>query len=153
MLALLTGISIPTFNNFFQNSLEKFTTHLSGLIKETKNKASRENETYVIQFDLGNDRIHIAPESKRLRSVDEKANTTDDETQEIFLKDIEDKLIINSVKYNNRLYDSNLVNIKVRPSGFIDTFLITFSSDDGKIDYEVVSVLGKTKVGASQSFF
>lgn len=89
LISLVLSISIPTLrNSLYTNELTSTTRKIIGTVKELRNLAIREQQPYLLHFDLDNNSIWYKPDDGK-DLLDEKDKTTLQFPSDIILKDVQ----------------------------------------------------------------
>lgn len=155
LMALILGISLPSFSNFFESDLKKETLKIAKLIEDLRTEAILQNKQYQITFDLKKNQYSvftidrtksgdltphsvfntpiILPSSIQLSSF--KENTEDQLVSRFGFKKLEfDKIFGQSYHF------------RIDSSGFIDLFTLKLTSETHSISLTIRNIMGEIAI-------
>ena len=155
LMALILGISLPSFTNFFESDLRKETLKIAKLIENLRTEAILQNKSFQITFDLKKNQYSVftidqtktggllphsvfstpivLPSTIQLASF--KENTEDQIESRFGFKKLEfDKIFGQSYHF------------RIDSSGFVDLFTLKLNSETHSISLTIRNIMGEVVV-------
>jgi prepilin-type N-terminal cleavage/methylation domain-containing protein len=157
IMAILLGISLPRFSNFFESDLEKETRKIAAILNQLRLEAILKGESYRLLFDSKESTFEIYT----IDAVDSNLNSPNEsfkypiklmppvEIQSISTE-TEDTGAPTKFEFEKQSFDKifgNQFEFRIDTSGFIDLFTVTLKDGSNSITLQVKTIMGEIAIG------
>lgn len=157
IMAILLGIALPRFSNFFESDLQKETRRIAAVLSQLRLEAILKGESYRLVFDSKENTLQVftidAADStlnhphenfknpiKLNPPVEIQSITTGAETESVSAKFEFEKLKFEKIF-------GNQYQFSIDPSGFIDLFSVTLKDRSHSLTLQVKTIMGEMEIG------
>ena len=155
IMAVLLGISLPSFSNFFESDLKKEASHIAGIIDELKLQAVLDGENYKLVFDTNKSELSIytlypadhnyLPHSKYGKPI---SLTPPVEFEKISV-DVESavpsKFGVPKLEFD-KIFGQQY-EFRIDSSGFVDLFAVKLKDNKNSLTITVRNIMGDITIG------
>jgi len=155
IMAVLLGVSLPSFSNFFESDLKKETHRIAGILSELRLQAILNGETYKLLFDTKKSELSVFT----LNQADHSFSPHDKYGGPItFIAPVEFEKI--SVDVENRVQSKfgfqklefdkifgQQYEFRIDSSGFMDQFALKLKDTSNTLTLTVRNIMGDIDIG------
>jgi len=156
IVAILLGISLPRFSNFFESDLEQETRKIASIIDGLRLQAILKGENYRLVFDTKNSQYQVFtvnPEDTSESVPHETYGSPIKLTPPVEISTISteiDNLSASRFGFKKLEFDKifgQQYEFRIDSSGFIDLFLVRLKDNKNSLTLRIKNIMGEMAIG------